>query len=130
MKLQPDRFDTLSITGHGPGWVAINGEQVRHSVVISAQGEQQDWQCNSFDALTSDHFERLLRLRPELVVFGSGQRLRFASPALMRALLGQNIGVETMDTPAACRTYNILAAEGRRVVAALLVEPEAASQNG
>lgn len=126
MKLQPDRFDTQAITGHGPGWVAVNGEQVRHSLVVSARGDRLDWQAAQFDALTAAHFEQLLALRPELVVFGSGERLRFPSPALLRALVGQNIGVETMDTPAACRTYNILAAEGRRVVAALLVEGGAA----
>ena len=59
---------------------------------------------------------------PELVVFGSGTRLRFAPPALLRGLMARRIGVETMDTAAACRTYNILAGEGRRVVAALLLE--------
>jgi uncharacterized protein len=122
MKLQPDRFDTQAITGHGLGWVAVNGETVRHSLVVSARGDRLDWQAAQFEALTAAHFEQLLDLRPELVVFGSGQRLRFPPPALLRALVGQNIGVETMDTPAACRTYNILAAEGRRVVAALLVE--------
>ena len=128
MKLQPDRFDTLAITGHGPGWVAVNGEPVRHSLVVSARGDRLDWQAANFEALTPDHFESLVALRPELVVFGSGERLRFPPPALLRALVGQNIGVETMDTPAACRTYNILAAEGRRVVAALLIDAETGSQ--
>jgi uncharacterized protein len=125
MKLQPDRFDTQAITGHGPGWVAVNGEPVRHSLVVSARGDRLDWQAASFEALTPAHFEQLLALRPELVVFGSGERLRFPPPALLRALVGQNIGVETMDTAAACRTYNILAGEGRRVVAALLVQAAA-----
>ena len=130
MKLQPDKFDTLAITGHGPGWVAVNGEPVRHSLVISARGDRLDWQADGFEALTATHFEQLVALRPELVVFGSGERLRFPPPALLRALVGQNIGVETMDTPAACRTYNILAAEGRRVVAALLIEAGADGQTG
>ena len=130
MKLQPDRFDTQAITGHGPGWVAVNGERVHHGLVVSARGDRVDWQAAQFEALTAAHFEQLLALRPELVVFGSGERLRFPSPALLRALVGQNIGVETMDTPAACRTYNILAAEGRRVVAALLVEAGAVDDAG
>ena len=130
MKLQPDRFDTLAITGHGPGWVAVNGEPVHHSLVISARGDRLDWLAPSFDALSAAHFEQLLTLRPELVVFGSGERLRFPAPALLRALIGQNIGVETMDTRAACRTYNILAAEGRRVVAALLVAAGTGNQTG
>jgi uncharacterized protein len=130
MKLQPDRFDTLAITGHGPGWVAVNGDKVSHSLVVSAHGDRLDWQCERFDSLSAEHFERLLALRPELVVFGSGERLRFPSPALLRALVGRNIGVETMDTRAACRTFNILAGEGRRVVAALLIEAETAGQTG
>ena len=130
MKLQPDRFDTLAITGHGPGWIAVNGEQVRHSLVVSARGDRLDWQVRRFEDLTEVHFEQLLALRPELVVFGSGERLRFPAPALLRSLVGQHIGVETMDTRAACRTYNILAAEGRRVVAALLVEAGGDDQTG
>jgi uncharacterized protein len=62
----------------------------------------------------------LLRLRPELVVFGSGARLRFPPTALLRSLIDARIGIETMDTAAACRTYNVLASERRAVVAALL----------
>ena len=130
MKLQPDRFDTLALTGHGPGWVAVNGERVAHSLVVSAQGHRLDWQCASFDALTPAHFSQLLDLRPEVIVFGSGDRLRFPAPALVRDLVSQNMGVETMDTRAACRTYNILAGEGRRVVAALLIESGAVEQTG
>ena len=73
--------------------------------------------------LTDAHFTPLAELRPELVLFGSGAALRFPRPAWVRRLIEAGIGVETMDTGAACRTYNILAGEGRRVVAALLVEP-------
>jgi uncharacterized protein len=62
----------------------------------------------------------LADLKPELVVFGSGPRIRFAKPALMRPLIDARIGIETMDSPAACRTYNVLLAEGRSVIAALL----------
>jgi uncharacterized protein len=71
--------------------------------------------------LTPSHFEQVLALAPELVIFGSGKRLRFVSPGLYRCLIEARIGVETMDTAAACRTYNVLASEGRSVVAALLV---------
>ena len=77
------------------------------------------------DELTAEHFSELIGgdgPPPELVLLGSGTRLRFVAPALLRPLIEQRIGVETMDTPAACRTFNILAGEGRRVVAALLIE--------
>jgi uncharacterized protein len=71
-------------------------------------------------ALDESHFARLLQHQPALVIYGSGARLKFAPPALLRALIEAGVGVETMDTAAACRTYNVLASEGRHVVAALL----------
>ncbi|WP_101047752.1 Mth938-like domain-containing protein [Macromonas nakdongensis] len=126
MKLQPDRMDTLSITAHGPGWVAVNGQRHERSVVVSSQGRLSDWVCASAAELTAEHFARLAEDGPELVIYGSGARLRFPAPALLRPLIEKGIGVETMDTMAAARTYNILAGEGRRVVVALLVEPATA----
>ena len=123
MKLQPDRFDAPAITGYGPGWVEIGGERVQTSVVIGSRGQRQDWPCREFSALTADHFVQLAALDAELVIFGSGERLRFVSPAWLQPLMLRRIGLETMDTRAACRTYNILAGEGRNVIAALLLEP-------
>lgn len=126
MKLQPDRLDVQSILGYGPGWIGIgsNGvaEKIERSIVIGSRGEKFDWHCTSFEQLTEAHFERLAATQPELVIFGSGVRLRFAPPAFMRALMHKRIGIETMDTLAACRTYNILAGEGRQVLAALVIE--------
>ena len=122
MKLQPDKFDTQSISGQGPGWVAIDGERINESVVIGARGERFAWDCRSFADLTPAHFERLAGMEAELVIFGSGLRNRFPPPAWLQGLMARRIGLETMDTAAACRTYNILAGEGRHVVAALLLE--------
>ena len=127
MKLQPDRLDVQSILGYGPGWVGLgsNGvaEKIERSIVIGSRGEKFDWNCARFEELTEEHFAMLATTQPELVIFGSGARLRFAPPAFMRALMQRRIGIETMDTLAACRTYNILAGEGRQVIAALLIEP-------
>ena len=81
------------------------------------------WHAASFEALGADHFARIAALKPELVIFGSGARLRFPAPALLRPLIDAGIGVETMDTAAACRTYNVLLAEGRSVVAATAFQP-------
>ena len=81
------------------------------------------WHCARFEDLTPEHFAQLAQLEAEVVVFGSGARTRFALPAWLQPLMAQRVGVECMDTRAACRTYNILASEGRKVVAALLVEP-------
>ena len=127
MKLQPDRLDVQSILGYGPGWIGLgsNGvaEKIERSIVIGSRGEKFDWNCTRFEDLTAQHFAQLAQTQPELVIFGSGTRLRFPPPALLRALMEKRIGLETMDTLAACRTYNILAGEGRQVLAALLIEP-------
>jgi len=124
MKLHADQPHLLSITAHGPGWVSVNGQRHETSLVLSAEGSCSAWSAQRFEQLEPAHFEQLLNLAvapPELVIFGSGPRLRFVPPACLRALIERGIGVETMDTAAACRTYNILASEGRRVLAALLV---------
>ena len=125
MKLQPDRIETQSITAYGPGWVAIQGEKIEHSVLITSEGLRLDWSCARFDDLTPQHFAQLAELDVELVIFGSGNRLRFTPPAWQAGLMQRRVGLETMDTQAACRTFNILAGEGRKVAAALLIEAEA-----
>ena len=122
MKLHPDKFDVPAITGYGPGWIGLNGERISASVVISSRGQRLEWSCDSFSALTAAHFEQLAGFDPELVLFGSGRQLRFPPPAWLAGLMARRIGLETMDTEAACRTYNVLASEGRNVVAALLLE--------
>ena len=123
MKLQPDRIEGVNaITAFAPGTVRINATSYTTSLLLPWRGEVLLWPCQAFEALTPAHFEQVLALQPELVIFGSGMRLRFVAPGLLRALIDQRIGVETMDTAAACRTYNVLAGEGRAVVAALLLE--------
>ena len=121
MKIQPDKFDVQSISGYGPGWVGIAAEKVTASVVIGSRGQRLDWQCATFAELTAEHFAQLADLNAELVIFGSGATLRFPQPAWLAPLMAKRIGLETMDTQAACRTYNILAGEGRNVVVALLL---------
>jgi uncharacterized protein len=122
MKIQPDKFDVQSISGYGPDWVSIAAEKITTSVVIGSRGERVDWACSRFEELTAAHFSLLAAQAPELVIFGSGARIRFAKPQWLEALYAKRIGVETMDTQAACRTYNILAGEGRHVLLAALIE--------
>lgn len=126
MKLQPDRMDVQAVTGYGPGWIAINGERLTHSLLITSAGVRNNWNCQRFEDLSPAHFAGLADLPVELVIFGSGARLRFPPPGWLGALMARRIGLETMDTAAACRTYNILAGEGRPVAALLLVESDAA----
>ena len=121
MKIHPDSISVQSIKGYGPGWVQVADQKITHSVIIGSRGERIDWQCARFEDLTSAHFDQLAQLQTELVIFGSGERLRFVSPAMTQMLISQQIGMETMDTQAACRTYNILAGEGRCVAVALLM---------
>jgi uncharacterized protein len=101
----------------------VGTEKITGSVILGSHGERQDWPATAFEDLGPAHFEQLASLRPEVVIFGSGDRIRFPRAAWLQPLLALGIGVETMDTAAACRTYNILAQEGRHVAAALLLGP-------
>ena len=123
MKFQPDTAEGLTtVTRQDPGRVWVGPNLFEASIVLPWKGDVQPWGASSLEELTPDHFARIVALKPEVVIFGSGARLRFPAPALLRALIEARIGVETMDTAAACRTYNVLASEGRTVVAALLLE--------
>lgn len=109
------------ITGYGPHWVAINETRHAHGLIVLPGQLISPWSVDSFDALLPIHFEQIVALQPEVVLLGTGATQRFAPPTLTRPLIEAGIGLECMDTPAACRTYNILMAEGRRVAAALLL---------
>ncbi len=123
MKLHLDRSDVHNtITGYGPDHVLVNGVAHARSLIVLPDEVIPDW-AEALPMLTAMHFEAVVIRAPEIVLLGTGQRQRFPSPALYKGLIAARIGVEIMDTPAACRTYNILAAEGRRVAAALLLEP-------
>ena len=109
------------ITGHGEGWVEIN--QVRHtrSLIVLPGLLVTDWQVAGFDSLAETDFGQLAQLAPEIVLLGTGPTHRFVHPRLNRPLIEAGIGLECMHTAAACRTYNILMAEGRHVAAALII---------
>jgi len=127
MKFQPDIANGVnSINRHESGQVWVRNTAFSTPVLVPWAGEVQSWPVRDFEELAAEHFAAILALHPELVIFGSGQRLRFPAPALLRTLIDRGIGVETMDTAAACRTYNVLVSEGRSVVAALLVGAAAA----
>lgn len=111
-----------AISRHGADGVIVNRIEHRSSVIVPWRGSVSRWPVSDFAALSAQHFDMLAELGPELVIFGSGSRIRFLHPALLRPLIERRIGIETMDTAAAARTYNVLLAEGRTVVAALLFE--------
>ncbi|MCE2658264.1 MAG: Mth938-like domain-containing protein [Rubrivivax sp.] len=127
MKFQPERAEGVNVIArHEPQRLWVNAQVYTHSVLVPWQGAVLDWGVTSVDALEVSHFERILELQPALVIFGSGLKLQFVKPALYRSLIERGIGLETMDTAAACRTYNVLASEGRTVVGALLMPTPAA----
>lgn len=121
MKLQPDQSDAQTISAYGPGWIGVGAERIMHSVVLGSRGQRLPW-AGSYEELGPEHFAQIAQLGVEVVIFGSGSRIRFPRPAWIAELAARRIGIETMDTAAACRTYNILAQEGREVAAALLLE--------
>jgi uncharacterized protein len=109
-----------AFTAYGDGWFALNGER-RTSSLIVLPDRVLAWDVPAFAALGAEHIARLLPLEPEIVLLGTGARQRFLRPELARLLTEARIGLEVMDLRAACRTFNILAAEDRRVAAALLL---------
>ena len=126
MKFQPDTAAGVNlVTRHEPGRLWVGATAYTHSVLVPWQGEVLPWPADTTDALTAAHFAHIAALRPEVVIFGSGVRLQFVAPALLQPLMALRIGIETMDTAAACRTYNVLVSEHRRVLAALLLSPVA-----
>jgi uncharacterized protein len=108
-----------TITGYGEGYVMVNGERCASSVVVLPDRIEQ-WDVAAFDSLSAEDFAFLKNLGVEIVLLGTGARQRFPHPRLTAALAQAGIGLEVMDVHAACRTYNILVAEERKVAAALL----------
>ena len=120
MKLHPDASNAYAIQSYSDEGVVVNGQlQSGPLLLCSVQGPQK-WSADSFENLSQASFDELLPFSPELVLFGSGKRIRFPSPKLIQGLIHKRIGVETMDNGAACRTFNVLAGEGRHVVLALI----------
>jgi uncharacterized protein len=119
LHLAPSSGQNL-FTGYGPGYVSINSARREKNVIVTAQ-QVLEWHIAGFESLGASDFELLLGLQPEIVILGTGSIQRFPAPALSKPLSNAGVGFEAMDTRAACRTYNILMAEGRKVVAAVLI---------
>jgi uncharacterized protein len=122
LKLHADAPTSLNtVTGYGPGFIEVNKSCHRGHLLLSPD-TLQAWRATAFEQLRAEDFDALLALNPEIVLLGTGARQRFPHPRLTAALARAGVGIEVMDTAAACRTYNILMAEGRRVLAAFLQE--------
>jgi len=108
-------------TEYGADYVAVNGKPYQQPVVVLPREVRTDWPATDFAGLTPAHFEYFLELKPEVLLLGTGAKQQFAHPGLYQNLIKARIAIEFMDTPAVCRTYNILVAEDRYVVAAVLL---------
>jgi uncharacterized protein len=109
------------VTGMGPDWVRVGQTEYRENIVLLPDAVLTGWAPRGFDALAEADYASLLAHAPEMVLLGTGPAQRFPHPRLLRSLAAARVGVEVMDTRAACRTFNILVAEDRRVAAALIV---------
>lgn len=110
------------ITSYGAGYLEINRVRYEHSLIVLPDRIIKDWNVADFDSLTAENFEKLVELKPEVVLLGTGLKHRFIHPKLTKALTDAGISVECMDTAAASRTYNILMSEGRHVAAGLIIQ--------
>ena len=124
MKLHPSiNLQYQTVTGYDDNGVEINAIAHNYSLLVMPETPARAWPVDSFEALTQEHFTQILADAPDVVILGTGARQRFVHPRLTLPLTSQRIGVECMDNHAACRTYNILMGEGRRVTLALIIAP-------
>lgn len=113
--------DVKVIRAYAPGRITINETPLTKSFIVAADHLIEDWPPQRFEDLDAGHLKPALALEPEILIIGTGKQQRFLAGALMAELSRGGIGVEVMDTAAACRTYNVLLSEDRKVVAALLM---------
>ena len=122
MKFSEDKIDQgYHVTAYEQGLVMVSGIPKTSSFIISLERLIDDWAPSHVDQLRAQHLQPVLELEPELVLIGTGESLKFPAIEHYACLIQQNIGVEIMDSAAACRTYNILLGEGRKVVAGIIL---------
>jgi uncharacterized protein len=119
-----------TVTGYEADWVEINAVRFAYSLIVLPETAPVSWQVKAFESLGRPDFAPLLAAAPDLVILGTGSRQRFVAPSLIGDLLSRRIGVECMDNQAACRTYNILMAEGRKVALALIIPDQQTNAQG
>jgi len=122
MKLSIDyNTSRYTINSYEAGLIKVNNQSYEKSLLISAESLHLQWQPGHVDDLDESHIDFILELKPEIILLGTGKQLKFPDQRLITRALTQGVGFEVMDTGAACRTYNVLSAEDRNVVAALII---------
>ncbi len=112
---------TYQIRAYEPGEITVNNTVYTHSLIITPNELITNWEPQTLTQVQRQHLEQILALNPEVIIFGTGKQFIMPPNELLAPLYEHNIGVESMDTRAACRTYTALMSEGRNVVAALLI---------
>lgn len=124
MKLHSDDNQQYqTVTGYDASGVEINAERFNYSLLVMPEVPPRPWNVTRFEDLTAEHFQQIAADEPDVVILGTGERQRFVHPRLVASLLEKRTGVESMDSQAACRTYNVLMGEGRKVTLALIIDP-------
>ena len=127
MKLhQSDTEKYQTVTGYDDSGVEINAVRYNYSLIVLPETPPRAWNVPAFESLTAEHFDLIGQDSPDVVILGTGAKQRFIHPRLTANLTMRRIGVECMDSQAACRTYNILMGEGRKVTLALVINPDEA----
>ena len=122
MKFSEDKIDQgYYVSGYEQDVILVNGSAKTASFIISMEQLIDNWAPAQIDELCAQHMQPLLELQPELVLIGTGETLKFPAVEHYACLIQHNIGVEIMDSAAACRTYNILLGEGRKVAAGIIL---------
>lgn len=122
MKLHTDPRTGNTVTAHGDGYVAINGQPYSGSLIVQPEHIDTEWQVSAVADLATGHIEHLLATGADILILGTGKRQHFPALNLLKPVMAAGRTVDVMDTSAACRTYNILMSEGRAVAAALIIE--------
>jgi uncharacterized protein len=117
-----------TVTGYDASGVEINAQRYDFSLLVLPESPPRAWDVARFEDLAPEHFEAIAQDAPDVVILGTGERQRFVHPRLVAALSARRIGVECMDSHAACRTYNILMGEGRKATLALIIDGAKAAQ--
>lgn len=117
-----ESHDLLLIRSYSADRITLGEQHYHTSLLVTPDKVVANWGPTAISDLQEQDFKLMLKLTPEVVLLGTGRRMQFPARVITRPLLDQSIGLEVMDTSAACRTYNVLAGEGRRVLAALIIE--------
>ena len=118
---QENQQEGYVITAYDDASVSINGKPFSQSLIITTTKLDENWDVTSIELLQASHIDQVLTFAPELIIFGTGNKLTFPAVEVYSNIIERGIGVDFMDTHAACRTYNILMSEGRHVVAGLIL---------